>query len=822
MTKIIENIRKIFNREALTEFVSLNILLLCIMFATRIVSYVEFAIRANAGAGIITHILSGTLYDVVLLAHIIAWCVVPFIILYRFIPLIIKKIYIIFIYIYAIATSLLLEYFCNMSKPLDHIIYMYSPEEINDIIFSSVSFSIIPIIFFFAMLLLTIVICRLWKKVKINHIAALCVTIVSIIIAISVNYKGFLMSESLYKNHTDFCYGTNQISYSYFQIDDYEPAMIDNDINMEEIRRAAKNYQSQFTRNTYTGHEYPYNHYFTDPDVLGGFISRPADGEMPNFVFIIVESLGRKLTGVDFPTISFTPFIDSLAGKGLFWENCLSTAERTFEVLPSIFASAPYGTHGFANCYYPIPCHNSLLQDFAKNGYTTSFFYGGSSGFDGQDAFLKTNNISYIMQPELDTTDSGHYQELKNGNRWGLDDGEMFAAAVEHKKHNVHKPFADIYMTLSTHEPFIAPEKDKYLKIIDEMLSSNKTMSDYERGKIEANKNIFSCFLYADDCIRELINEYQKNGEFDNTIFLIVGDHRMCPLGDWNQLWKYHVPLIIYSPLISTPRTMKAVVSHLDITPTINSYLSNNFENYKINRECQWMGTSLDTAEAFRCRKIMPFILNNRDIIEYINDTIFLTRGRLFVVRDNLKLEAVDDENLLSKMKENLEAEKTLSKYAVYYNSLQPVSGMIEDLIYSFNTDFEENENIEEMISDKGNRVASLGSEKEYGSLCHSFILNDNYKALNISAKFNFKNLNPDKTTPLFIISIEKDGKNIYYEARSLLHEKDKPSGNWTIFNDRECIRLSEDCKDCEMKIYLWNRDKGDIVYDNVNISIYK
>ena len=305
----------LFKMDAFNEFVSLNIMLLVQMIVVRLFSYLEFYFRLDVGADIIKHISTGIVYDLALLCHIIAWSAIPFVVLYRFIPRVTKGLYIFAQMIYVILSALLIEYFCNMSKPLDHIIYMYSNEEISNIIFSSVNITATPILFFISILAVSTAICILWRKIKINGIASITICILALITSIFVNYRDIIQSESLYKSHTDYCYATNQISYSYIKIADYEQE-ITLDINMTNIKDAAKTYQSQFPQNTYTNYEYPYNHYFSDKDAIGKLLNKTSNSELPNFVFIIIEGFGRKLTGVDKPSVSFTLFLDSLANTG--------------------------------------------------------------------------------------------------------------------------------------------------------------------------------------------------------------------------------------------------------------------------------------------------------------------------------------------------------------------------------------------------------------------------------------------------------------------------------------------------------------------------
>ena len=60
-----------------------------------------------------------------------------------------------------------------------------------------------------------------------------------------------------------------------------------------------------------------------------------------------MEGLGRAFTNKGAYLGNFTPFIDSLAEKSLYWENFLSEGGRTFAVLPSFLGSLPFAKNGF-------------------------------------------------------------------------------------------------------------------------------------------------------------------------------------------------------------------------------------------------------------------------------------------------------------------------------------------------------------------------------------------------------------------------------------------------------------------------------------------
>jgi phosphoglycerol transferase MdoB-like AlkP superfamily enzyme len=99
---------------------------------------------------------------------------------------------------------------------------------------------------------------------------------------------------------------------------------------------------SQLATFTYIDEQnYPFQHLSdSTKDVLSPFFTQTSTP--PNIVLILVEGLGRAFTNKGAYLGNFTPFIDSLSEKSLYWENFLSEGGRTFAVLPSILGSLPF------------------------------------------------------------------------------------------------------------------------------------------------------------------------------------------------------------------------------------------------------------------------------------------------------------------------------------------------------------------------------------------------------------------------------------------------------------------------------------------------
>jgi len=667
--QIRDAVNRIISKEqfslSMKNWLVLNMSLLAIMLLSRLFFMIATYIHFQLNCSYIIDIFSGSIFDIILLCHIAVFTLIPYVVLEYYFPKIAKKTFSGAIVLYAILSVLLTIYFCITKKPLDHVILVYSPSDVINTALSSISISVAAVLFFMVVILSSLIVLHYILKIKISTTVALCFFLIFATVSVSVNYKRFTCDESGYDTKTEFYLAVNQVSFFVIDIFDYL-GKEDKNISNGNIKNEALVYQKLHPQFEYTCCDYPFERKNSDSDKIGHFFETNQSPQLPNFVFIIIEGLGERLTGTEEQTYVVTPFLDSLAQRSLYWKNCISSAERTFGVLPAIFASVPHGEKGFSNVGRPIPEHNSLLKDLQKNGYYTSFFYGGSQSFDGQDEFVKANNISFILEIEKNSINKN--KKFAASNRWGLDDAELFALAQKRKSQENKTPFADIYLTLTTHEPFDFEGIKNYEKQIRNEAQNIK--NEKERENVLNNLNVFACFQYLDDCVRNLMDFYKTLPGYDNTIFIITGDHRMCPLLVWEDpLMKYNVPLIIYSPLLKRSKTMECVVSHYDITPSINTFLSNNY-SYNTDEICHWLGNSFDTTAEFQCKKRQAFMLNNRTVSDYLRDTFFVCDKNVYRVGKDLLIQKIDSVELLEKLTKELNNYQSLSVYVNKNNRL--------------------------------------------------------------------------------------------------------------------------------------------------------
>jgi len=93
-------------------------------------------------------------------------------------------------------------------------------------------------------------------------------------------------------------------------------------------------------------------------------------------------------------------------------------------------------------------------------------------------------------------------------------------------------------MTISTHEPFIPPSQEYYEREVETILSKGNFDSRVEKV-IEKNDNVFATLLYTDEAIKWFMQAYKSQPNYENTIFIITGDHRLIPIPQRNNISRF-------------------------------------------------------------------------------------------------------------------------------------------------------------------------------------------------------------------------------------------------------------------------------------------
>lgn len=322
--------------------------------------------------------------------------------------------------------------------------------------------------------------------------------------------------------------------------------------NNEAIRRI-KN-QFSLEKNEFLSDDFPM-YKFTD------FSNKISLEKRYNIVIILMETFSAELVGCMGNEHNLTPEFDKLVQNGILFDNFYSAGIRSNRSFASTICSFPpipgKSMVLMVEAQQKIPSIASILKE---RGYSTHFIYGGDTEFDNMRGFFKSKGVDHcIGDKDFDK---------KFINKWGALDGDLFDKSLDVIDKYSEKPFFSIIYTLTNHEPFDLPNID-FDKInipnIDEKLLRN-----------------YNTFKYTDRELGRFIREFRKKDYFDNTIFLIFGDHSKAYHHDLSfDYRKSHVPLLIYAPSIldSSGYINHKIVGQIDIAPTICSLLNLKTEN---------------------------------------------------------------------------------------------------------------------------------------------------------------------------------------------------------------------------------------------------
>ena len=276
-----------------------------------------------------------------------------------------------------------------------------------------------------------------------------------------------------------------------------------------------------------------------------------------NVVLILLESMSADLLGRSGHYQGLTPFLDSLINESMYFENCFSAGKHTISGIFSSLCS-------YANTFQddptyqfnpvktePVLMYNSLPKTLKDNGYKTMFFLSHEATWERLDVFLKRNNIDRIYSYD-------DYDPEAEKSNWGVCDNYLLQYAAQTFDSCASQPFLGVIMTVSNHQPYIIPE------------SFDRRSAKDREAAVE----------YADYSLMKFFETAKKSEWYDNTIFVLVGDHGRDYVKSYTPPVSYfHIPLLFYSPTLVKAETNPNFASQVDIYPTLMDFLNISFVN---------------------------------------------------------------------------------------------------------------------------------------------------------------------------------------------------------------------------------------------------
>lgn len=552
-------------------------------------------------------------------------------------------------------------FFKKANVPLDESIFLFSWEEILMISNPKANFSWGILIGIVALVSSFFFLETLFARIKLSERTIKTILFCSVVSLLCSPFAYFTSKE---KTSTVFI--NNRLVY-----------FIGRSINYFKTEGDFAVFEKEFTladfkglhRDFYHGgeKEYPLMHTLNEKSVLADHFHKKGTNP-PNIVFIIIESLSSDFIGKrSDETGNFLPFLNELSRKSLYFPNFLSTCQRTFNVLPASLSSIPNSTNGAYTTSEEFTPQLSLPLLLDKM-YHSRFYCGVRLNYNNMDAYLNNLNMNYLVA-NWDEKYNRKFSETPN--TWGYPDGFLFDKSWgDLKVQNLaEKPRFDVFLTISTHDPFSFPNENYYTR---KSIARKKDgrMSKVVKEQLLSDKYIMASFAYTDDAVKKYFQEARKKPEFDNTIFFIYGDHG-SPFYARNPLSKFNVPLIIYSPLLKKSKTINAVSTQLDLAPTIIQFLKQEY-GMDLPEEIPFVGKQLDMNEEFRVHRSLALLSSNGINEGIIHENSALINGKCYTLKPDLELKEINNPAKERKLSHQLELYENLSRYCFYNKKIVP------------------------------------------------------------------------------------------------------------------------------------------------------
>ena len=530
-----------------------------------------------------------------------------------------NTLFVLFILLFTVVDFLIINYFAYQLIPLDISLYNYSWQEIVFTLQTS-SVNILWRIFMLSIITITLVyVFRYLKDISFSKrslyiLYALC--LLNETLFVTVQLSGIIEYDSFSMNKSKYFYTQ---SLTYFLQDNTD----------HYTKEDALAYQKMHPEHSYVSTEYPLLHPFENNNVLDPYFNK--FDRAPNIVVLVVEGLNDDFIH-SYKGVDIMPFLSTLKNESLYWNKCFTLGERSFAVVPSLTGSLPYGKIGFMQLDR-YPNHLSLVSVLKANHYHTTFFYGQGKWFHNKGKFFEFNDADLI----IDNLNFGEkYKKIVVGTDhffWGYHDKDLFNQSLEIIDTLQNQKRLDVYFTGTSHSPYIIDDTAYY---------ENKFAQLVKKIPLNADVSFFNTYkkyilteLFVDDALSAFMTNYKKRKDYENTIFIITGDHPMTELPRANALKRYHVPLIIYSPRLKQAKTFTQTASHLDVYETLLSLLS--FYQVKVPATSSALGHTLNTSSKKREERI-AFMNDNREIVDYLSNDYFLSGQQLYKINDDLSL----------------------------------------------------------------------------------------------------------------------------------------------------------------------------------------
>ncbi len=305
------------------------------------------------------------------------------------------------------------------------------------------------------------------------------------------------------------------------------------------------------------------------------------DGKRPNVVFVMLESLGTTAVGAYGNPLNPTPNIDRLAKQSWFFKNFYVPVTGTAKTVWASISGVPDVSRQETATRNPLITRQHSLVN-ALQGYDKYYMIGGNSGWANMNALIRQSIDDIQLYEE-------RHWNSPMVDVWGISDLDLFKESDRLlQEQGEGKPFFAYIQTAGNHRPFTIPKQNDGFEALD--LPLEKVQGAGSRSVAQYN-----AVRLLDFNIGRLMEIAKEGGWYDNTIFVMFGDHNtriaqiphMLPAYEKLGLESNNVPLLIHAPKLLEPRVIEEAVGLADLLPTVLGLAGMEFRNGAMGRDIQ-------------------------------------------------------------------------------------------------------------------------------------------------------------------------------------------------------------------------------------------
>ncbi len=663
-------------------------------------------------------------------------------------------------------------YFLYQLAPLDTFLYKYSFEEVYFTIrTSNTSFLMVGVALF---ALLAVVAGLVWSIHKIHFsrrtgklmyaMVLLSLPIyATTIFTTSEKSNPFTLNKTFYFTYTSLKYSLSA---------------------KDTLHNTGIAFQKLYPHKNFISQNYPLAYKIDRKNVLKPYFEtfdRP-----PNIVILIIEGLNDDFIH-EYKGTMLMPFLHQLKNKSLYWKRFFTLGERSYAVVPSLLGGLPYGDIGFT-LQNRLPRHTSLVSVLNTNHYHTAFYYGQGAWFHQKDRFFKHNDINLICDNSCFAND---YKKIIVGNDhffWGYTDKALFDQSLRTIDTITSQARLDIYFTGTTHAPFFIEQAPYYTKKLKALTpkAHNAFYTTYSK--------YLKTLLFSNDALQDFFEAYKQRPDYNNTIFIITGDHPMTEVPIANSLKRYHVPLIIFSEKLKTAHTFTQTASHLDVSESLLSFLADYIDHVP------QISTSLGDHLLVNTStpKTIAFMNGNRDVSNLLYGDYYLSEGVLYKVDSTLDISISDNEKIKSVLTQKLNTFANTSLYITRKNKLISPQMYCKALKHT-------------PVFIYQNTDSTTNTSAEFFNIAHRIPMANTTQIFDVC--FNISTADKNNISLVYQINNAKDSTLL---SQSLAINQNK------IIQDHISIKTFQHSDSLlYFSVYLWNKDKTPFEISDIDALLH-